>query len=394
MITVNGLIVHTMRWLAGWSGPWVAEIDYAGDVAPSGKVAIVSTEGLALVGTVDGDRSGVFGEKRQLRVVGGGDGWRKKVRAQHYHSDIGVNLAVLVSTTAAEAGEVAVVAIPKVLGVDFARSEKLTASQIFEDAGVDWWVGLDGVTRVGIRVPSVQPLSLQILDWHPSESTVSFTCETLVEPGTIVLDTRFGSKIVREVDARIDGGSVSGTLWLAEAPPKPGETVNELVDAMGALARASTRAEYSRFYEYIVIAMSGDRVELKCVNPSEGMPDILPGSVWAGASGYKATLTPSSRVLVGFRGGDPSRPFVAFYEPPEGLGWRPVVLELDAVASLAIGAQAASVVIGSVAGAYPVARVTPAFAQWIAAVTVAINGLAPGSAVAPIDVPSTKVVSS
>lgn len=373
MLTVNGLTAHDMRWHAGWSGAWVADLDYAGEISPSGKVAIVSTEGIFASGTVDEKRSGTFGEKRQLRVVGG-LGWGQDVRAQHYHADIGVNLAVLVTTTAAEVAEVATVLLPKQIGPDFVRRNG-PAGQIFTDAGVDWWVGLDGVTRVGLRVPAPPHPSLQILDWHPAEATVTFTCEVLVEPGTIVVDLRFGSKIVREVDAKVSQGSVSGTLWLADAPPGIGESVNELVDALGKLAREASRADFARFYEYVVIAMAGDRAELQSLSRSDGMPDILPCSVWAGTSGYRAMLAPGSRVLVGFRGGDPKRPFVAFYEAPEGGNWRPVTYEIDAVGSVTIGASALGVVIGNVMSAQPIAR-APAIAAFATALATAVAATA------------------
>lgn len=390
-LTVNGLLVTQMRWLAPWSGVWVAELDYESEATPTGRVAIVSTEGIALSGTVDDKLSGTFGEKRHLRVVGGAGGWGKRVRSQHYHSDVGLPLAIVVSTTAAEAGELATILAPKVLGLDFVR-RRGPAAQIFADAGVDWWVGPDGVTRVGARLPSLPPPSLHVLDWDPANGTVAFTCDTLVEPGTVIVDARFGSKVVREVEATVSDGSVSGTLWVVDERPEPGEVVTELGSTIAAMARRATRIEHARFYEYRVVAMAADRVQLEAVNPdTDGMPDVLPASVWAGMSGYKAILTPDSRVLVGFRGGDASKPFVAFYEPPEDGAWRPVTLELDATALLALGAEAVMTTIGPSATQAPVVRLTPMFATWITAVTTALNALAPGSAVLPTDMGSTRV---
>lgn len=373
-LTVNGLIANSMRWHAGWSGPWTAEVDYETEIPITGKVAIASTTGIALVGTIDGDRSGSFAGKNHLVIDAGGGGWKTKPRAQHYHADIGLPLQMIASTTAAEVGEVVTVLLPLVVGTDFVRSGKDPASQIFEDAGIDWWVGVDGITRVGARVPLPAPPSLTVLDWQPENGTVSFTCETLVEPGAIIVDTRFGRKIVREVDAIVAAGSVSGTLFVADAPPDIG-SVSEIADMLAQYARLVTRAEYARFYEYVVIAMAGDRVELQSLQKGTGMPDVLPASVWAGASGYKATLTPTSRVLVGFRAGDPTRPFVAFYEPPEGDGWRPLAQELDALFSLTIGKQALAVVIGDVMTAQPIAR-APAIATFATAVATAITAAA------------------
>lgn len=385
-LTVNGLPASALTWLAPWNGVWSADVVITGDVLPSGRVVIASTEGIALVGTVDPKHSGVFGEKRLVRVLGGGGGWGKLVRPQHYHSDVGVPLSVIATTTAAEVGEVVAVLSPSVVGTDFVRvrDDEMPASQIFEGAGVDWWVGVDGVTKVGIRLPVAPHPSLQVLDWDPNTNTMSFACDVLVEPGTVLADVRFGTRIVREVEAVVSGGSVTGTLWVADSQPDPGSSVSELADSVAAIAIAATRAKYGRFYEYRVISMAGDRAQLQSVSKTaDGVPDILPVSVWAGASGYRAKLRPASRVLVGFRGGDPSKPFVAFYEPPEGNGWRPVELELDAVTRLAIGEQALAVSLGG--GTLPVVRLTPAFTAWLTAVSTAT------ATTAPVDLGSPKV---
>ncbi|AKV03196.1 hypothetical protein AKJ09_09859 [Labilithrix luteola] len=369
-LTINGLVATSMRWLAGWCGPWVAELPLSGDIVPTGPAIIASTTGIAARGTIDAEHSGEFAEKRFVRVIGGNGGWSKVVRAQPYHSDIGLRLDELVTTTAAEVGEAAVVLLPKMLGIDFARREDV-ASQIFADAGVDWWVGLDGVTKVGIRPPLPSPTSLLVLDWDPAAGTVSFQADALVEPGTVVVDPRFGRRVVREVEANVANASVTGTLWLVEASPEAG-TVSEFVDSISAIARRATRIEASRLYEYRVIAMAGDRVQLQAISP--GMPDLLPTSIWAGASGYKAKLRPSSTVLVGFREGKMSKPYVAFYEAPEGNSWRPVELELDALASLQMGAKAVVVALGDLASAKPIAR-APAVVAHAKATKAAFDAL-------------------
>lgn len=385
-LVVNGIPVASMRWLAAWSGVWVAELDVAGDLLPVGKVAIASTEGILLTGTVDTLRSGEFGERRHARVLGGGGGWAKPVRAKHYNSPVGVPLASVASTTAAEAGEVVVILTPKIVGLDFVRRNG-PASQIFDDADVDWWVGTDGTTRVGIRPPLPPPASLHVIDWDAVAATVSFTADALVEPGTVIVDARFGKRVVTKVEALVSGGAVTGTLWVAESAPPRG-TVSELAGALAALARKATGAEFARLYEYRVYAMAGDRVELQAVRKSDGVPDILPASIWAGASGYRAVLRPGSRVLVGFIAGEASKPYVAAYEPPEADGWRPLKVELDAISSVEIGAQAIGVLLGSPLGAQPVARSTGVLTA-LAAISVYAEAVA---LVSPSTAPAAQVL--
>lgn len=356
-LLVNGLFVESMRWQAAWNGVWVAELTLmtssTSDAVPSGIVAITSLDGsIALSGTVDPDRTGAYGARRHLRVVGGAGGWSKQVRQQHYHSDIGLPLQIVATTTAAEVGEFATVLVPKTVGIDYVRHAGL-ASQIFTDLGADWWVGFDGVTRIGVRPQAFAPASVRALDWQPAANTVSFTADALVEPGTILVDPRFGSKVVRQVEAKVSNGSVGGTLWIGDVAPTAGAQ-SPLVDAFSALAVKATRALYGRFFEYFVDAMSGDRAEL--VAKSAAVPNLVPCSIWAGVSGYKVKLRPGSSVLVGFREGDPTKPFVAFYESPEEDGWRPVELEIDALTKLALGATAIATIIGPEEGAMPAAR--------------------------------------
>lgn|GEM_PF-974693 len=343
-LTINGQNISSLRWNAGWSGVWTAEITLISDEVPTGSCVITNDDGtINLVGTVDDTLSGAFGERRACRVLAGAGGWQKMVRAQHYHSDIGLQFMAVASATASEVGETVTVLEPPVLGPDFVRRNG-PASQIF--AGITWWVGLDGITRVGKRPQPAADPSLMVQNWDPSQGTATFVCDVLVEPGTVITDSRFGTLIVQSVEDVISNGAVSGTLFLrAEAPTKAG-AVNELMDNLATIARAATRIDYSRFYEFRVVAMAGDRVELQAVNPSDGIPDLIPVSVWAGTSGYKAALTPSSQVLVGFRGGDPQRPFIAFYEPPENDGWRPVELNLDATDKVSVGEQSQSVEVG------------------------------------------------
>src|SRR5262249_41893356 len=116
-------------------------------------------------------------------------------------------------------------------------------------AGVDWWVGTDGVTKVGKRLPLPPPATLEVLDWNKEEGSVHFRASTLVEPGTVIVDDRFGSpRVVRSVEANVEGGSVSGKLWIVPTPPDMGH-VSELVGGLASLAVDATRAKWGRFYE-------------------------------------------------------------------------------------------------------------------------------------------------
>lgn len=392
-LLLNGELCASMRWTATWTGVWVAEVDMlpssSADVVPSGRVAITTASGVALSGTVDAEHSGAFADRRHVRVIGGAAGWGKEVRGQHYNRAPALDLREVLTTTAAEVGESVLLLAPKAIGSDYVREAGSPASQVLTDSRLDWWVGADGVTRVGKRpeIPAASPL--RILDWDPHANTLRFSAEVLVEPGTVIVDQRFGRRIVTKVEALIADATVTGTLYVAESAPAPG-TSSELVEAIGAMARDATDIEKRIFYEYVVDALRGDQVELVAVTKT--MPNLIPVNVWAGASGYRAKLRPGTRVLVGFR--EDGSPFVAFYEPPNDGGWRPLEVEIDASGKVTVGGAAASVVLGVESASRPVARVTPQFAAWITAVTGYINGLVPGTAIAPTDIASAKVKAS
>lgn len=386
---LNGLSGLSMRWTATWNGVWIAEVDLAPssssspDVVPSGRVVITTANGsITLSGTVDPTFSAAFADRRRVRVLAGGGGWSKPVRHQHYHSESSLQLREVLSTTAAAVGEIVVLLEPKSLGQDYVRHDG-AAGQVFADLSVDWWVGLDGATRVGKRPELPAPPTVRILDWNASAGTMSFSADALVEPGTILTDARFGRRIVRKVEATVGDATVTGTLYVAETAPKTG-SVGEVYDAIASVARDATRIENSRFYEYFVDAMRGDQAEL--VTITKTMPNLVPASVWAGISGYKAKLRPGSRVMVGFREGDPKKPFIAFYEPPEGGGWRPAELDIDAVEKLTLGEVAAAVVLGVEATALPVARAPAiqAFAEAIATALTTVGSAQTLLGIAPV----------
>lgn len=370
---LNSEACSSMKWTAGWNGVWIAEVDLMPstvetDTLPSGRVAITSASGIALSGTVDANYSAAVAGLRRARVIGGSAGWSEGVRAQHYHREGGTLLfREVLSTTAAEVGEVAVLLEPITIGDDYVRHDGL-ASQIFADAKVDWWVDALGITRVGTRLELPPPADLQITDWHPDTSTMSFACSVLVEPGTFLVDQRFGRRVVHKVEALVSEGAVTGTLYVAESAPEKG-SVHPLVDGIKQVANDAVK--YARLYDYVVDGLDPvDANKVHLVAMTKTMPNLVPVNVWAGASGYRAKLRPGTRVLVGFR--EDNTPFVAFYEPPNDGGWRPLELEIDALEKLTMGAVATKVVLGPEEGALPVAR-APAIEAFADALGTALS---------------------
>lgn len=383
-LNVNGIEASSLTINIPWSGAWICEVTIVGDILPTGKVAITSDDGaVSLIGTVDDTLSGAFSERRHVRIVAGGNGWSKiPSLPQHFHSDAGLPLQSVASVTATAVGEVVQVITPTTLGPDYVRISNAddptcNASQVFTGAGVDWWVGFDGITLAGIRPPVPQDPDLEIQDWDATNQVVTINAARMVQPGTVLIDQRWNGtpKIVQSCSLEMKSAAVVGTLRVSNDRPATGSH-SESLDLIKKISMAATEDVYSHHYNYVVSGMVGDRVSVvpDIINGLT-MPSISPISVWAGMSGMKANLTPGTKVLMGFIGGDKTKPYIAAFEPPENNSWRPAELDLDALLQLAIGTQCPSISLGgdATAGALPIA-LAPPIVTALTALSTALKG--------------------
>lgn len=343
---LNQLSVVSAKITTPGCGVWIADLDV--DLDPSGIVptgpAIFMVGGTPLTGTIDDHASGKFGEKAHVQIVGGRAGWGKTVPALHLHNDFAVLSSVVYSTTAATVGEVVIDSAPKPLGKDFVRCAG-PASRVL--AGVNWYVNAAGVTIVGPRLPiPFNPLTVDILEWDPLTKRAVLASDELVMPGTVLLDLRFGTAIVRDVEQTFSAAGARAICWcdtsilpefVPGAPKEPPGT--RLARALGALARESAGVSYLKQYQYRIILQGGDkRLTLQNVDPLDSpAPLILQQvEVWPGLCGSSVRFTPGTVVVVAFLDGDPSRPVVVGFDvgaPP------PLETQIDAV-RIALGTLA------------------------------------------------------
>ena len=108
---------------------------------------------------------------------------------------------------------------------------------------------------------------------------------------------------------------------------------------------------YLGFYAYRVQAQDGERLTLQSVGTS--LPDQLHLDKSHGMAGAAEQCALGSIVLVGFQGGDPGAPFVAFYLPSV-----PVRATVDASATIELGA-----------GGVVAVALAPALQTWAGTVT-------------------------
>jgi hypothetical protein len=81
---------------------------------------------------------------------------------------------------------------------------------------------------------------------------------------------------------------------------------------------------------------SGDFVDARPTAIDLGLPDLrrLP---FRGVAGITGQLLKGTRVLVSFVNGDPGRPFIIAAEGPDGGGFLPATISIDAAGDVSLG---------------------------------------------------------
>lgn len=380
--TLNGLNVVSVRCVVPYRGAPFFDVD----VDPA-SVALVPKAGPAVLivgsapdvttinGVVDPRETGSFVSTGRVRVVGGRGGWDKAVPAQHFHLEPALPRSTVLAATASEVLETVVELVPQTLGTDFVRSAG-PASRVFGDAG--WWVDpATGTTFLGPRAPAVPPLSLELLEWDPKTKTAVVSCDTLIVPGTVLVDARIGESpvTVRDVDQTFDAQGSRAILWCAD------QAVSRLSSALTNMVRELGGVAYLKTYRYRFVAGDAGHLALQAVERAvtglaAPMPDLIPLPEWSGLAGATAVLPPGLEVLVQFVNGDPSQPVVVGYATNE------VPLEVDINALvMKLGATAASISMGPtptpLAKAVGVAAIITALEAFCTTAGTAVPLLAP-----------------
>lgn len=320
-LLVNDLRAVSVRLFHPWEGAWTAEVDFDLSLVPtvpSGRVLLKINETI-LQGTIDPDASGRFGEKARARVIAGGGGWHKDVLPLQLHNDGGILSSAVIAVTAAEVGETAVVVVPARLGVDYMRTAG-PASRVL--AGLDWYVTLAGLTTVGPRAPLPMAPDVQILTWDPHENLAEIAYDGLITPGTVLVDPRFGTATVRDVEQTFGDGGARARAWCSPAT-ETGST--KLITMLRSLTRESAGVANLKTYRYRVVSQTPPtpapltgRVTLQAIDPTIGAPHAIEVPIWYGVPGIRATLTPGTECGVVFLDGDPAQPAVVCFKDDSG----------------------------------------------------------------------------
>lgn len=332
-IALNGVIPCTTAHVTMPAiGAWVVDLEVDLELVPPGPAVLTIGLG-SLQGRIDDAATGSNGPTGRARLVGG-LGWSKNVPAVHIHNDAGVLTSAVLAVTAAEVLEVVIDAVPKLVGVDFVRCEG-PASRVL--AGLDWYVNEAGVTIVGPRIPTPATPDVEILNWDPQEKLAELYSTSLVIPGTVLTDARFGIATVRDVEQTFtaEGGARAKAWCVVGAPdllPGAERSVGglKLVRMLSALAREAVGLPFLRRHPYRVVSVNVDgRLVLASTALLPQTPRLLTlVPVWSGVAGASQKPVPGTVVTVAFIGGVPSQPVVVGFDP---IAPPPLELKFDAV---------------------------------------------------------------
>ncbi len=334
-------------------GCWYADATIDGEHTLSGAVDLVIAD-LTLKGTVlsGGKDKG----KSHFRIVAGKGGWGKTIPKKAYADDAGVKLSKVLGDAASEAGEVLTISTNERVGPAFTRPED-PASRVLELlAPSAWYVDETGVTRLGKRPTVAFKGKAAHGPVDHARGTVTLAPESIASlvPGATV-DGLEAVDVMHEISVK---GGLRSTIWgkMFSATSRRLSALREIVLSL------VPDLKFFGVTEYRVVTRDGKRLNLQPVLVSMGMPDLRRVLVRPGVPGCEADTALGSRVLVGFVNRSPTRPYVAGFEDPEGDGFLPEKLVLDAEDTIELGGTGA------------LAKATP-LTTWAGNVNSALNGL-------------------
>lgn len=355
--SLNGLRVTATRVRVPYTGVWYAELELDDDAALLGP-ALARIGHLELRGVVVPAFSGGFEQTSSYFIVGGSGGWMKRVDPMHFHNDAKVKRSTVLQALARMVGETIEIApgLDERMEADFVLQAGPASRIVRQVLGeIPWWVGFDGITRIGPREPREISEPYELLSFDPREKTAVLAAD---DPAAIgvgsVLRARLRTPVVvRELELEVTRGALRVTAWCKEGGEAAAE--ERTLRTLRALIRESLpELTFLGRYRYRVVRQVGRRLDLQVVRKRSGLPDILLVPVHPGMAGLAAELTPGTIVLVEFIEGDPRLPIVTHFAAEDEPGFLPVELAIDATNKVRVGAAAGAVELGSAAA--PVIR--------------------------------------
>lgn len=260
------------------------------------------------------------------RLVAGAGGWGTVIPSRSYANDAGVKLSQVLNDAAAACGETldpTTIDPAARLGLSWTRPNDIAGRVLELVAPGAWYVGEDGVTRLGKRAPStLSGTATATTQVDLARATVTLASDSIagILPG-LVVNGLTAVDVEHEISAK---GGLRSKVW-----GQVGAGGSRRLTAWRAIFnQLDPNRAFRAMYEYRVVTQTGNRLNLQPVRVSTGMPTLMRVKVRPGVPGVKATHTLGSRVIVAFLNADPGSPVVVGFEDADGAGFLPTALNL------------------------------------------------------------------
>lgn len=301
MLTINDRAVLTLDLLMPSSRAWVATGEVEGDEPLSGAVELSEGDEVVFRGTVL--EAGDFGGRTGFRIVGGAGGLSTVVRAQSYRA---ATAALPIQDILGQAGEALTAPLESSLAAS-SLAEWATgaweASRALDDLaeylGVSWWVDALGGVSFGASRALAIPAELTVV----AEDTQGRTL-------TVAPDT--GSEWVLRPGATVDGRQVTSVRFRLSDGRLRIECRYESLGLAGLIEaiveRATRKMAYLAVYPSTVHSQASDGT-LQVFPDDERIPKMAGVKLSLPVPGAEVRVRSGARVLLGFEGGDPAKPY-------------------------------------------------------------------------------------
>ncbi len=312
MSTISGQPLVSCTLVVPRIGSWVADVVTDSDVAASGSCTL-TLEGVSWRGTVA--RGGVELGRWRGRIVGGAGGLAPLLGPTAFAD---CTLREVLTETLRDAGEELSADTADLSAVvrrwaRVAAPAAHTVADVARAAGLVWRVGADGLVWLGAETwaPLALGADLDVISHDPDAGRweLAGVAALSIVPGRVV--TLDGASVrVGAVEHRLADATLR-TFVLEERETDPS---NRLLAAFETLVkRVTRRLDYAVLYPARVVAQDGDGGALDVV-PDDPRVIVPRGIPYRTLAGVAITVPAGTRCLVGFEGGDPSKPYASLWE--------------------------------------------------------------------------------
>jgi len=346
LATLSGEAVSRLSLQIPCRGLWWSDVDLVDESDLTGSV-LLDIGGASYVGYIVS--GGAFNGRSSYRVVGGFGGWGKTLPAKGYVNALGVSTATVLRDLADETGE-RVSTLPTTRqGPHFARVAGPAYSTLSSVVS-DWYVDSDGSTVTSARAPSTFGGEYVVTRHDKGIGAIEIAVDDAdgLVPGVSIA----GSPSATDVELSLTSNKLICRAYYRRTLPRR-------IAALDAIWRAlDPRRAYRGVYEYRIVSVSGDTLNLQPARVSSGAPDLSEVPIRPGMGGIRADHKDGALVLVCFADSDPGRPQVFAHDAVGAPGWMPTTLHFGDDPTLGVARLTDEVIVGGFSGAITKASTT------------------------------------